>query len=182
MGITFRGNFAVTPSKEIIFQYFANNSRNLNTQNRKNMYSFLLKFHSGFRYVVLALVLLAIVQALAGWLGKKEFTEGNRKVALFAMISAHTQLLLGLALFYFSPLVQFTASTMKDPTLRYWTVEHSVMMLFSLVLITIGHGRAKRAVEAANKHRAILLFYGLALVVVMVTIMQSGRPLFGSAA
>jgi len=79
--------------------------------------------------VVLALVLLAIVQALAGWLGKKEFTEGNRKVALFAMISAHTQLLLGLALFYFSPLVQFTASTMKDATLRYWTVEHSVMML-----------------------------------------------------
>jgi hypothetical protein len=56
------------------------------------------------------------------------------------------------------------------------------MMLFSLVLITIGHGRAKRAVEAANKHRAILLFYGLALVVVMVAIMQSGRPLFGSAA
>ncbi len=154
----------------------------MSTQNRKNMYSFLLKFHSGFRYLVLALVLLAIVQALAGWLGKKEFTEGNRKVALFAMISAHTQLLLGLALYYFSPLVQFSAAAMKNDNLRYWTVEHSVMMLFSLVLITIGHGRAKRAVEAANKHRAILLFYGLALVVVMAAIMLSGRPLFGSAA
>lgn len=154
----------------------------MNTQNRKNMYSFLKNFHSGFRYLVLALVLLAIVQAVAGWLGKKEFTEGNRKVALFAMISAHTQLLLGLALYYFSPLVQFTAATMKDDTLRYWTVEHSLMMLFALVLITVGHGRAKRAVEAATKHRAILLFYGLALVVFMVAIMKSGRPLFGAAA
>jgi hypothetical protein len=146
------------------------------------MYSFLKNFHSGFRYVVLALVFLAIVQAVAGWLGKKEFTEGNRKVALFAMISAHTQLLLGLVLYYFSDLVQFSAAAMKNNNLRYWTVEHSVMMLFALVLITVGHGRAKRAVEAANKHRAILLFYGLALVVVVVAIMLSGRPLFGTAA
>ncbi|MFM6953722.1 MAG: cytochrome B [Sphingobacteriaceae bacterium] len=146
------------------------------------MYSFLLKFHSGFRYLVFALVLLAIVQALAGWLGKKEFTEGNRKVALFAMISAHTQLLLGLALYFFSPFVQFAASTMKDSTLRYWTVEHAVMMLFALVLITVGHGRAKRALAAADKHRSIVIFYGLTLLVIVAAIAQSGRPLFGSAA
>lgn len=148
------------------------------------MYSFLLKFHSGLRYIVLLLVLLAIIQALAGWFGNKKYTEGNRKLNLFAMISAHTQLLIGLVLYFFSPFVNFSdmANTMKDATSRYWTVEHSVMMLFALVLITVGHSRSKKAAEDAGKHRSIAIFYGLAIVVILVAIAQSGRPILGMAA
>ncbi len=146
------------------------------------MYSFLLKFHSGLRYAVLALVLLALANAFAGWLGKKEYSEGSRKLNLFAMISAHVQLLAGLALYFVSPFVQFAASTMKDASLRYWTVEHSVMMIFALVLITLGHARAKRGADAAAKHRSVAIFYGLALLLIVVAILQSGRPLLGAAA
>ncbi len=148
------------------------------------MYTFLLKFHSGLRYIVLLLVVLAIVQALVGWLGNKKYTDGNRKLNLFAMISAHTQLLTGLVLYFFSPFVNFSdmAATMKDAALRYWTVEHSVMMIFALVLITVGHSRSKKAAEGAAKHRAIAIFYGLAILVILVAISQSGRPILGSAA
>lgn len=144
-----------------------------------NAYSIFRYLHSGLRFVVIILLVLAIVQAFAGWLGNKQYGEGNRKLNLFAMISAHTQLLIGIVLYFISPLVQFGANTMKDATTRYWTVEHLTMMIFAIVLITVGHARAKRATAPALKHRAIAIFYTLAVIVVLVAIAQSHRPMFG---
>jgi cytochrome bd-type quinol oxidase subunit 2 len=147
------------------------------------MYSFLLKFHSGFRYLVLLLLVLTIVQALAGWFGKKSYTETNRKLNLFGLIFAHIQLLVGLILYFYSPFVKLAemAATMKDASLRYWTVEHLVMMIFAVVLITVGHSKSKKAADAVQKHRTVAIFYGLALLVILVAIVQSGRPILGSA-
>lgn len=141
------------------------------------MYKFLLNIHSGLRYVVLLLIAVALFKAITGWVGKKEYTEVNRKVNLFTMISAHIQFLTGLILYFYSPFVQLSemGQTMKNSMLRYWTVEHLFMMLFAIVLITIGHARSKKIIDAANKHRTISIFYGLAVLVIWVAIAQSGR-------
>ncbi|WP_306550451.1 cytochrome B [Daejeonella sp.] len=145
------------------------------------MYSTLLGLHSGLRYIVLLLLALALLLAIIGLFGKKPYSETNRKVNLFAMISTHTQFLVGLILYFFSPMVNYynMAVAMKDAMTRYWTVEHSVMMLFAIILITVGHSRSKKAKDAMNKHRAITLYYGLAVLVIIVAILQSGRPLLG---
>lgn len=127
----------------------------------------------------MVLLLLAILQSLAGWFGNRPYTNTNRKINLFAMISAHTQLLIGLVLYFVSPFVQFTSSTMKDPTSRYWTVEHITMMVFAVALITVGHIRSKKILAPAGKHRTIAIFYLLALLVIVLAIMQSMRPFFG---
>ena len=144
-------------------------------------YETLKLIHSGFRYVVLILILIALIQALTGWLGNKGYTEGNRKLNLFAMISAHIQLLLGLILYFVSPFVTFDnmGSVMKDDTLRYWTVEHAIMMIIALILITVGHSRSKKAISGTDKHKRIAIFYGLGAIIVVVAILQSGRGLFG---
>jgi hypothetical protein len=143
------------------------------------MYTFFKLFHSGLRFVVLILILVAIIQSLAGWLGKKPYTETNRKINLFAMISAHVQLLVGLILYFVSPLVQFNSSTMQNPTTRYWTVEHIFMMIFAIALITVGYSKSKKETTAAGKHRYIALMYILGVVVIVAAIVQSQRPLFG---
>ena len=142
-------------------------------------YEILRYLHSGVRFIVLALILVAIIQSLVGWLGHKTYSKGNRKLNLFAMISAHTQLLIGLALYFLSPFVQFGSNTMKDATTRYWTVEHIAMMVFALILITIGHSRSKKAVIPEDKHRAIAIFYLLAVIIIVVAILQSHRPFLG---
>ena len=146
------------------------------------MYNIIKGLHSGFRYVVFILLVLAIIQALTGLFGKKAYTETNRKINLFALIAAHTQLLIGIVIYFLSPLVQYSnmGAAMKEPTLRYWTVEHWAMMVFAIVLITVGHAKSKRALDAINKHRAIAMYYGLALLVILAAIYQSGRPLIGS--
>ena len=145
------------------------------------MYNTLLGLHSGFRYIVLGLIVLALLLSIIGLFGKKNYTETNRKINLFAMIAAHTQLLIGLILYFFSPLVNYgnMGEAMKNTMMRYWTVEHTVMMLFAIILITIGHSRSKKAAQAINKNRAIALYYGLAILVIVVAIYQSGRPLLG---
>ncbi|QJD95869.1 cytochrome B [Mucilaginibacter robiniae] len=144
-----------------------------------NSYSILKYLHSGFRFVVLVLILVAIIQAISGWMGKKAYTQGNRKLNLFAMISAHVQLLIGLALYFVSPFVQFNHAAMQEPSTRYWTAEHITMMIVAIILITIGHSKSKKAVLPEAKHRAIAIFYILAVVIVVAAIAMSHRPFFG---
>ncbi|MGI4751060.1 MAG: hypothetical protein ACRYFB_10515 [Janthinobacterium lividum] len=143
------------------------------------MYSFFKYLHSGLRYIVLILVLAAIIQSLLGWLGKKNYTEGNRKLNLFALISVHTQLIIGLILYFISPLVNFSGATMKDPTARYWTVEHITMMIIAIALITVGYSRSKRILLPVKKHSNIFIFYFLALLIVVVTLVLSHRGVLG---
>lgn len=144
-----------------------------------SLYSFFLHIHSGLRYVVLLLVLLAIIRAWADWLGKKPYSNGNRLLNLFAMISVHTQLLFGIVLYFLSPFVQFNSQTMKDANTRYWTVEHITMMLIAIVLITIGHSRSKKITLPEGKHKTIAIYYTIALLIVVVAIISSHRSLLG---
>src|SRR5690606_29530387 len=93
-----------------------------------------------------------------------------RKINLFAMISAHVQLLIGLILYFISPAVNF--SNMGNAVTRYWNVEHISIMIISLVLITIGHSKSKKAVDAKAKHKAIAVFYTIGLVLILVGILM----------
>jgi len=142
-------------------------------------YEFVKNLHSGFRYVVFILVLIAIIQSLLGWLGKKPYTEINRKVNLFALISAHTQLLIGIVLYFLSPYVQFNSGTMKNDTTRYFTVEHWVGMIIAIVLITMGHSKSKKLVLPESKHRVIAAYYIIALLIIVGTILAGHLPVLG---
>lgn len=130
------------------------------------MYTGLLHLHSLLRYVVLILVLLSILQSVSGM--SKPYTSANKKVNLFALISAHLQLVIGLVLYFISPNVDF--SKMSDATYRYWNVEHISMMILAIVLITVGYSKSKRAKDDASKHKAITIFYTIAVVIVLVAI------------
>ena len=144
-----------------------------------NSYLLLKYFHSGWRYVVLALVLIAIITAFAGWFGKNNYTNGNRKLNLFAMVSMHIQLLIGLALYFMSPKVNLGdfGGAMKDAVSRYWTVEHALMMIIAIIVITIGHSKSKKAASGATKHKQVAIFYTISLAIVIGAIYMSGYPI-----
>ena len=145
-----------------------------------SIYEIFKDIHSWFRYVLFVLVLLAIIRSLIGWLGKKAYTEGNRKINLFAMISADIQLLLGIVLYFLSPFVQFNSDTMKNDTTRYFTVEHWVMMLIAIALIHIGHSKSKKAITPENKHKSIAIFYIIALLIILGAIIAGKLPVIGN--
>jgi hypothetical protein len=68
------------------------------------MYTGLQHFHSYMSYLVLAGVLISVVVALAGWFGNKPFTDKDRKIGLLGLIPAHLQWVIGIILYFVSPL------------------------------------------------------------------------------
>ena len=132
-----------------------------------NTYEILKNAHSGWRYVVIILLLIAVINAVMGWMGNKSYTEGNRKLNVFTLISAHIQLVIGLILYFLSPL---TKGPMANAMYRYWKVEHVAIMILAIILITVGNAKSKKVTNAVAKHKSIAIFFGLALLLIVIAI------------
>ena len=132
------------------------------------MYSGLVHAHSGLRWVALLLLVAAVVTAIGKWQNRSGYTDGNRKLYLFTLISVHTQLILGLILLFISPKVNF--SQLSDKFYRFYSVEHTAGMLIAILLITIGYSRSKRATDPTTKQRMVGIFYGLGLLLILASI------------
>ena len=144
------------------------------------MQSFLISAHSGMRYLVFLMLVAVIVNSLIGFAGKKPFGKTDNLLSLLLLIFTHIQLLLGLGTYFVSSFVQFNGETMKNPDIRYWTVEHIFGMLIAIVLITIARTTSKRMADPVAKHKRLFIFNTIALVIVLVVLLVKGVPLFGS--
>jgi hypothetical protein len=138
------------------------------------MYSVLVHIHSGLRWILLILIIVNVLNALGGYGGNKKVGEGDRKLSLIALICTHTQVVLGLALYAISPKVQFSASTMGNTMLRFFTMEHTVMMLIAVILITIGHRMVKM-----GSFKKEFWYYLIALVVILAASPWPFRAMLG---
>tara|TARA_B100001059_G_C17591918_1_gene455074 strand:+ start:169 stop:612 length:444 start_codon:yes stop_codon:yes gene_type:complete len=137
------------------------------------MYETIQFIHSYWAYLTLLLIILATLNALKGSFTKQEFSNKDFRLALFALIVTHIQVLIGLILYMFSPSAMGAikssgmGSVMKDSVLRYFSVEHPSMMLIAVVLITIGYSKHKKKESSAQKFKTIAIFYTIALVLVL---------------
>ena len=139
------------------------------------MYNGLLFTHSYLRYIVLVLLIVLIVTSLIGMVNRKPFTNSDNKMSLFLFIATHLQLLIGLILFFVSPVVQFSGDAMKNPVTRYWLVEHNTAMLIAIVFITLARTTSKKMTDSQAKHKRLFIFNLIALVIIVLTISISDR-------
>jgi hypothetical protein len=143
------------------------------------MHTALLHTHSLLRYLVLILLLLVIVKSFMGFSGKKPLGAIDNVLGLTLFSVAHTQLLVGLLLyFFFSPLVHFSGAAMKEPIIRYWTSEHSIIMLAAITFITMARITSKKMKDDTAKHKRMLIFNTIALVLILMAIAMSKRGFF----
>jgi hypothetical protein len=140
------------------------------------MYSGLLLTHSYLRYIILVLLVTVIVVSLLGLVNKSPFSKKHDKLSLFLFICAHTQLLLGLILYAIGERVHFNSETMKTPALRYFAVEHGLSMILAIVLITLARTSAKKTPVDQIKHKRMLIFNSLALLVIIIIVFYLGAP------
>lgn len=136
----------------------------------------LVSAHSGLRWIALLLLLLAIINAFTA----KNYEKKHRLVNLFSMITFHTQLVLGIILYFLSDKVQFTEGWMKQAMYRFYGMEHLTGMLLAIIAITIGHSKSKKGADAAAKFKAIKLWYVLALILVVAFIPWPFRTELGA--
>ncbi|WP_431243323.1 hypothetical protein ACQ9BO_01145 [Flavobacterium sp. P21] len=128
---------------------------------------FLKELHSGWAYLALLLLLVAVVNALIGLNSKKEFTAKDRKISLFALIGTHTQLLIGLVLYFVSPLGKATFGQMSNAELRLTSLEHPLINIIAITLITIGWSKHKKLINSEAKFKTFAIFYGLGLLLIL---------------
>ena len=131
------------------------------------MYHFIQKFHSGWAYLALLLLVFAVINSLIGLTSKKEFTPKDRKIALFGLIGAHIQLVVGLILYFVSPLGREALDLIKDASFRLTAIEHPLVNIIAIVLITIGWSKHKKAATSETKFKSITIFYALGLVFIL---------------
>jgi len=143
------------------------------------MYNALLHTHSSLRYLVLLLLVLVTLKSLLGWVNKRPFSKLDNQLSLWLLIVTHLQFLAGLFLYFASPFVQFSGTTMKDNTTRYWTVEHGFMMLVAIALITVARVTHKKLTNDEAKHKLLFVLNAAALLIIVIAILYSGRGLFG---
>jgi hypothetical protein len=136
------------------------------------MYSIVSNVHIALFVVVFILGINVIVRALRGRSSNALFTEADRKAGLFFMISLHTQLLIGLALYFFlSPITAAAfadfGAAMKDSQTRLIAVEHISVNIIAVVLATVNNAKNKKAIADAVKHKNALIFTLVALLLIL---------------
>ncbi|MBA5793663.1 hypothetical protein H1R17_05520 [Flavobacterium sp. xlx-214] len=135
------------------------------------MYTGLQHAHSFVAYAALILLIVASLNAIIGMTSNKSFKDGDRKIALFALIFTHIQLLVGLILYFQSPMVQIfnmpMGEVMKDANLRLYAVEHPLINIIAVVLITIGFSKHKKATTDKAKFKSIAIMYALGTILIL---------------
>ncbi|GAC1438418.1 MAG: hypothetical protein NVSMB63_01930 [Sediminibacterium sp.] len=135
--------------------------------------------------MILVLLLVSLIKAYSGWMGKKVFASGDKKIWLFTMISAHITLLLGLYQVAFGRYGIFTAglpagtSVMKDKFYRFFWIEHPFTMVLAIVCITLAHGMAKKAVNDEVKYKKAFWYFLIALLLILAGIPWPFREIIG---
>jgi NADH:ubiquinone oxidoreductase subunit 2 (subunit N) len=132
-----------------------------------DLYSIVQHFHSGWAYLALLLLFIAVANSILGAYSQREFTSSDRKWALFTLIGAHIQLLVGFVLYFVSPLGLASFGQMSNSALRLTSLEHPLINIIGIVLITIGWSKHKKALKNQQKFKAIALFYGLGLLLIL---------------
>jgi hypothetical protein len=124
-------------------------------------------FHSTIAYAVLALLLIATINAFMGISAKRNFTKNDRSLALVALIFSHIQLLVGLVLWFTSPIGKAALGQMSNSALRLTAMEHPLINIIALVLITIGWSKHKKEESSNGKFKKIAYLYAIGLVLIL---------------
>lgn len=129
------------------------------------------EIHSYWAYIVLIILIIAVVNAFVGFFKKKEFKSTDLRLGLFTLIVSHIQLLIGLAWYFMSPyfnqLTSNASEVMKTKEIRLLALEHPVMMIIAITLITIGWSKHKKKTSSIAKFKTFAIFYGLALLLIL---------------
>lgn len=149
-------------------------------------YSVLLVLHSWSRWLVIVFGLIAIYRAYVGWTGRRRFVGADNGMGASFVGSIHLQVLLGLGLYFgLSPWglnAMKQAGAMQDPTKRFFGVEHIAVMLLAAVLAQVGRSLSKKAADDTLKHKKAFVFFGIALLLVLIMIpwgiWNPARPAF----
>ncbi|HYQ59286.1 MAG TPA: hypothetical protein VEP89_18210 [Draconibacterium sp.] len=139
------------------------------------MYSGLLHAHNGFRWLVLLLLVFSVFLTFSGWIRKRSWTKADSLIGLLLVIMMDIQFMLGIILYAFvSPITKAAfanfGAAMQNSDLRFFAVEHLLLMLIALAMIHIGRAKSKKHTAPWKKYRVASIFYSVSLLIILAAI------------
>lgn len=132
------------------------------------LYLILKHAHAGIRWIALIAILTALINSFIKY--GKSYNARDKRINLLTIIFLHIQILVGFILYFVSPKVVFSAESMSNRILRFYLVEHISIMILAVAIATIGYSFSKRAGFDSKKHMRISIFYGIALILILLAI------------
>ena len=143
----------------------------------------LVALHNIMRWVVVILSVVALVRAYRGWLGKREWVSSDKKIGVFFGAAMDTQMLLGIILWIFGnwgikAFEMPVAEGASRMAVLFFALDHALIMVVAVVLVHIGTAMSRKAQEAVNKHKRAAIFFTIAVLLILVAVPWTQRPLF----
>ncbi len=139
----------------------------------------LLVFHNLLRWLILIFGIWTVIGFLSGLIGKRNYTSSDDRSNFLFMLSMDVQFVLGLILYFLGSWfdrLKNMGDTMKDASLRFFTVEHAFVMILAWILVHVGRVSVKKATTPAGKFRRGLVFFGISLVLILIAIPWPFKP------
>lgn len=146
------------------------------------LYTTLLFVHSWLRWVVLGAAAFALFRSIRGATQGSTYEPADRRAGLIFTSALDTQVLLGLILYFVSPLTPGSGeafrAAMKIREMRFFAVEHVTAMVLALVAAHVASVLARKAATDAEKHKRTAIGIGVSLLLVLGGLPWVLRPLF----
>lgn len=140
----------------------------------------MLHAHSGLRWLALALLVVAIINALSNK-SKNTYAKKDKMINLFAMVTLHIQVTIGIVVAFLSGKINYSAGWMKNPLYRFFGMEHILLMVCAAVIITIGRKKAEKIENLAQRNSKIALWYTIVLILILAGIPWPFRTALGGS-
>jgi len=132
----------------------------------------ILQIHSYWAYVVLIILTIAFFNALLGFIKKRSYKDIDMRISRFTLIIMHFQLIFGFGVYFVSSYYKSAkeigmGAAMKDKTIRMFIVEHPIMMILAIVLVTVGFVKHKKQPISIERFKTLSIYYGIALLFVL---------------
>lgn len=133
----------------------------------------LLHLHSALRWLMLAVLIYVVMASIIGWVEKRPYGKGHKRLVFYTVLLAHVQLIIGFTLYFLGPWANALTNlgeTMGNTIMRFFSVEHTIGMLIAIVLMTIGSARSKKVENDTSRYKLIALLFGIALLLIVLSI------------
>lgn len=135
------------------------------------MYPEALALHSLVRWLVLISLLFGVYRGFKGWFGNYPFSPFDNGVRKWTAIIAQIQLVIGITLYSISPLVRYFLHHFKtalpEREVRFFGMEHAVVMVSAIVVITIGSIKSRRKKTSREKYKTMAIWYSIGLLMIL---------------
>lgn len=132
----------------------------------------ILQLHSYWAIIVLLVLLIAFANALIAFIKKRSYKDLDMRIARFTLIVMHFQLLFGLGVYFVSTYYKSAkavgmGAAMRDSSTRFYIMEHPLVMILAIVLVTVGFVKHKKQPISLARFKTLSIYYALALLLVL---------------